>query len=69
MMFNWRAFDALAKSGKYSVRQLHEFLCRTFGSHLVGDLKKTEKMCERKGLTFRRRGRPPLPEKSETQPV
>jgi hypothetical protein len=69
MVVNWRLFDALAKSGKYSVRQLHDLLCKIFGSHLVGDLKNTEKMCERKGLSFRHRGRPPLPEKSDIQPA
>lgn len=69
MVLNWRLFEFLRQSGKYSVRQLHELLCQIFGSHLVGDLKKTEKMCERKGLSFRRRGRPRLPEKSDTKPA
>jgi hypothetical protein len=69
MSVNWRLFDSLAKSGTFSVRQLHEFLCKVFGSHLVGDLKKTEKMCERKGLSFRKRGRPPAPPKSDIPPA
>lgn len=65
MILYWREIDALAKSGRYSVRQLHDLLCGIFGAHLVGDRKNIEKMCERKGLHFRGRGRPCLPEKSD----
>ena len=69
MVVNWREFERLRESGKYSTRQLHEWLCRIFGSHLVGDLKKTEKMCQRKGLSFRRPGRPSLTENSDIKPA
>jgi hypothetical protein len=67
MVLYWREFEALAKSGRFSVRHLHDLLCKLFGSHLVGDRKNIEKMCERKGLHFRGRGRPGLPEKSDTK--
>jgi hypothetical protein len=65
MVLHWRLFETLAESGKYSVRELHDLLCKIFGAHLVGDLKTTEKMCERKGLHFRRRGRPVRSDKSD----
>ena len=41
-----------------SVRELHEWLCRNFETHLVGDQKRIEKMCERIGLHFGQPGRP-----------
>lgn len=67
MVLRWRDFEWLAQSGRYSARQLHDLLCKLFGAHLVGDLKTTEKMCERKGLHFRKRGRPALPGKSDSE--
>jgi len=49
----WRSVEKLK-----SVRELHTVLCKIFGSHLVGDLKRVEKMCQRLELRFAQRGRP-----------
>jgi hypothetical protein len=67
MILFWRQIEAAANSGRFSVSQLHTVLCQVFGSHIVGDKKRIEKMCERKGLHFRKRGRPVVPDKSDTK--
>lgn len=67
MILYWKAIEAARQSGRYSVSQLHAVLCQIYGAHLVGDKKRIEKMCERKGLHFRKPGRPALPEKSDTK--
>jgi hypothetical protein len=52
MLTFWRLIE-----GMDSVRQLHETLVLTFGPR-IGDLKRTEKICQRIGLSFRKPGRP-----------
>jgi hypothetical protein len=48
------------KSVQYfrSVRELQQALCRHLEPHMVGDVKRIEKMCQRLGLHFGPRGRP-----------
>jgi len=41
-----------------SVRELQQALCRYLEPHIVGDVKRIEKMCQRLGLSFGTRGRP-----------
>lgn len=41
-----------------SVTDLHLWLTRLLGPQKVGDKKRVEKICERVGLSFRKRGRP-----------
>jgi hypothetical protein len=53
MLFNWRMVDRLN-----SVHHLHEVLVKIFGPYRVGDLKRTEKICQRIGLSYRKAGRP-----------
>lgn len=53
LMIAWRSVEKLG-----SVRELHQCLCRIFGNHPVGDMKRVEKMCQRLGLHFGPRGRP-----------
>ena len=53
MLMHWRVVDGLE-----SVRHLHDFLVKVFGPHRVGELKRTEKICQRIGLSFRTPGRP-----------
>ena len=53
MLREWRLVATF-----HSVRELHDWLCRNFETHLVGDQKRIEKMCERIGLHFGQPGRP-----------
>jgi hypothetical protein len=53
LMMAWRSVEKLR-----SIPELHRSLCRIFGTHLVGDLKRIEKMCQRLDLRFGPRGRP-----------
>jgi len=53
LLIAWRSVEKLG-----SVRALHNALCRVFGTHLVGDLKRIEKMCQRLDLHLGRPGRP-----------
>ncbi len=48
LLVAWRSVEKLG-----SIPALHKALCRIFGSHLVGELKRIEKMCERLGLSYR----------------
>jgi len=41
-----------------SVHHLHEQLVKVFGPYRTGDLKRTEKICQRIGLHYRKPGRP-----------
>lgn len=41
-----------------SISHLHQVLVKTLGIHRVGDLKRTEKICQRIGLQYRKPGRP-----------
>jgi hypothetical protein len=41
-----------------SAKQLHRFLCNQYGKHVIGGLKRIEKICQRFGMKFARRGRP-----------
>ncbi len=53
LLIGWRSVEKLN-----SIPVLHRALCRIFGTHLVGDLKRIEKMCQRLDLHLGRRGRP-----------
>jgi len=53
LLVGWRSVERLE-----SVPALHRALCKIFGTHLVGDLKRIEKMCQRLDLHLGRRGRP-----------
>jgi hypothetical protein len=53
LLVAWESVENLG-----SVRALHMALCRVFGNHMVGQLKRVEKMCQRLGLSFGPRGRP-----------
>jgi hypothetical protein len=53
MLLYWRIVDRLE-----SVRHLHEVLVKVFGPYRTGELKRTEKICQRIGLSFRKPGRP-----------
>jgi len=48
LLVAWRSVEKLG-----SVPALHKVLCRVFGTHLTGELKRIEKMCERLGLSYR----------------
>lgn len=41
-----------------SASQLHRFLCNQYGKQMIGGLKRIEKVCQRFGMKFARRGRP-----------
>jgi len=43
----WRSVEKLG-----SIPKLHELLCKTFGTHIVGTIKRIEKICERIGLSY-----------------
>jgi len=45
-----------------SVQELQQALCRYLEPHVVGDVKRIEKICQRLGLHFAPRGRPKLNE-------
>lgn len=53
MLLFWGFVDRLE-----SVSQLHQVFVKVFGPHRAGDLKRTEKICQRIGLRYRNRGRP-----------
>jgi hypothetical protein len=53
LLLSWRSVEKLD-----SVPALHRGLCKIFGTHVVGDLKRIEKMCQRLELRFGRPGRP-----------
>jgi len=53
MFIHWRWVEKMG-----SVAELHRGLGRLLGTHLVGDVKRIEKLCQRIGLRFRSRGRP-----------
>jgi hypothetical protein len=53
MLWHWRAVERLD-----SVRALHDLLRRVVGEFRTGDLKRIEKICQRIGLHYRKRGRP-----------
>ena len=53
MLMYWRLVNRLE-----SVRHLHEVLVKVFGPYRTGDLKRTEKICQRIGLSYRKPGRP-----------
>jgi hypothetical protein len=53
MLFYWRIIDRLN-----SVHHLHEVLVKVFGPYRTGDQKRTEKICQRIGLHYRKPGRP-----------
>jgi hypothetical protein len=52
LLLSWRSVEKLD-----SVPALHRGLCK-IGTHVVGDLKRIEKMCQRLELRFGRPGRP-----------
>lgn len=66
MLTSWRRVEELG-----SIAELHRRLCRCIylGSHLVGDLKRVEKICERIGLSYpeieARKSRAAIPDMSE----
>jgi hypothetical protein len=53
MLVYWRIIERLN-----SVRHLHEVLVKVFGPYRVGELKRTEKICQRIDLHYRKAGRP-----------
>jgi hypothetical protein len=53
MLLYWRIVERLD-----SVHHLHEVLVKVFGPYRSGDLKRTEKICQRIGLHYRKAGRP-----------
>jgi hypothetical protein len=53
MLLYWRIIERLK-----SVHHLHEVLVKVFGPYRAGDLKRTEKICQRIGLRYRKAGRP-----------
>jgi hypothetical protein len=53
MLLYWQIIERLK-----SVHHLHEVLVKAFG-YRAGDLKRTEKICQRISLTYRKPGRPP----------
>jgi hypothetical protein len=53
MLVYWRIIDRLN-----SVHHLHEVLVKVFGPYRTGDLKRTEKICQRIDLHYRKSGRP-----------
>ncbi len=61
MLFHWRIVERLN-----SVHHLHEVLVKVFGPYRTGDLKRTEKICQRIGLHYRKPGRPPKIETIQT---
>ena len=56
-------FPNILRGFKFAVtlalEQEYRILCKIFGTHVVGDLKRIEKMCQRLDLHLGRRGRPP----------
>jgi hypothetical protein len=50
LLLSWRRVEELG-----SIPELHRRLCKTvfLGPHLVGDLKRVEKICERIGLSYK----------------
>ncbi len=61
MLVNWRIVDRLA-----SVKALHEMLRKYVGEYRTGDLKRVEKICQRIGLHYRKRGRPKKLQNAQT---
>lgn len=53
MLSHWPMVEGLN-----SVHQLHEVLAIVLGSQRAGQLKRTEKICQRIGLSYRKPGRP-----------
>lgn len=53
LLVSWRTIEVLP-----TIAELHRRLCHTFEPHLVGDLKRTEKLCQRVGLHLGKVGRP-----------
>jgi len=53
LLMAWRSVEKMR-----SVRELQQGLCRCLEPHVVGDLKRIEKMCQRLGLHFGLPGRP-----------
>jgi hypothetical protein len=53
MLVYWRIIDRLN-----SAHHLHEVLVKVFGTYRAGDLKRTEKICQRIELHYRKPGRP-----------
>jgi hypothetical protein len=48
LLVAWRSVEKLG-----SIPALHRALCKIFGNHVVGDLKRVEKICERIELSYR----------------
>lgn len=53
MLWHWQLVAKLN-----SVRELHDLLVKNLGSQRAGDLKRTEKICQRICLHYRKPGRP-----------
>lgn len=53
MVWHWQAIANLN-----SVRELHDLLLKQLGPQRAGELKRTEKICQRIGLHYRKAGRP-----------
>lgn len=53
MLWHWRVIQGLN-----SARALHDLLVMHLGQQCAGDLKRTEKICQRIALHFRKAGRP-----------
>jgi len=54
LLRGWKTVNLLR-----SVRELQQALCRHLEPHIVGDVKRIEKMCQRLELRLGRPGRPP----------
>jgi hypothetical protein len=53
LLLMWRSVGTMR-----SVRDLQQTLCRYLDTHVVGDVKRVEKICQRLGLQIAGRGRP-----------
>ncbi len=61
MLIHWQFVERLN-----SAHDLHQVLVKVFGPYRTGNLKRTEKICQRIDLHYRKPGRPPKVETIQT---
>lgn len=61
MLIHWQFVERLN-----TIHHLHQVLVKVFGPYRTGDLKRTEKICQRIGLHYRKPGRPAKVETIQT---